>query len=495
MSLKPYINTSFLFMGLMYTALFHSVWLISTQFEIIASTVSWYLPAGVRFAAFMLLPLRSWPILLFSEKLTHFVLFHPGGILDNTAFLSGSLGWYLVHLLLSPALLCTSVYIFRRCFKAPYISNINSTLATLGVGLIISVVLGAVFIGRRAIELQTDITVFFPLLFDFSLGDFVGLIVLCPLLFVLYDREHLHRVNTTLYWIIGAWLFLLLLSSYAYSHGTNISYQVKYLAVFPALFLSYRYAVTGSALSCLLVGVTAFVVAIQSDLSPLEHQFYIIALCVSCLILGASVNHAEQMGGERLMGPVFKKVTHFIGRPHNDDEFVELEVYAGGMVAVEAELVFELGKEITPGSIDTKVPLKHLINAVYAGVEIASSPVIDLNSYGPTAIISDFGVNQGMVVGAPIEQWDSVIENIQTSVFINNEHINSAPSNNVLRGPMAAVAYLIDQAAARNITLPKGCMICSGAITGVHDTVAGASATVSFEGIGNINMKLIPVTP
>ena len=203
----------------------------------------------------------------------------------------------------------------------------------------------------------------------------------------------------------------------------------------------------------------------------------------------------EQMGGERLMGPVFKKVTHFIGRPHNDDEFVELEVYAGGMVAVEAELVFELGKEVTPGSIDTKGPLKHLINAVYAGVEIASSPVIDLNSYGPTAIISDFGVNQGMVVGAPIEQWDSVIENIQTSVFINNEHINSAPSNNVLRGPMAAVAYLIDQAAARNITLPKGCMICSGAITGVHDTVVGASATVSFEGIGNINMKLIPVTP
>ena len=295
MSLKPYINTSFLFMGLMYTALFHSVWLISTQFEIIASTVSWYLPAGVRFAAFMLLPLRSWPMLLFSEKLTHFVLFHPGGILDNTAFLSGSLGWYLVHLLLSPALLCTSVYIFRRCFKVPYISNINSTLATLGVGLIISVVLGAVFIGRRAIELQTDITVFFPILFDFSLGDFVGLIVLCPLLFVLYDREHLHRVNTTLYWIIGAWLFLLLLSSYAYSHGTNISYQVKYLAVFPALFLSYRYAVTGSALSCLLVGVTAFVVASQSDLSPLEHQFYIIALCVSCLILGASVNYAEQM--------------------------------------------------------------------------------------------------------------------------------------------------------------------------------------------------------
>ena len=105
------------------------------------------------------------------------------------------------------------------------------------------------------------------------------------------------------------------------------------------------------------------------------------------------------------------------------------------------------------------------------------------------------GLTKGWSLAHLSSNGIQVIENIQTSVFINNEHIKSAPSNNVLRGPMAAVAYLIDQAAARNITLPKGCMICSGAITGVHDTVAGASATVSFEGIGNINMKLIPVTP
>ena len=98
-----------------------------------------------------------------------------------------------------------------------------------------------------------------------------------------------------LFAIVGAWLLFLLLSVYAYSSGTNISYQVKYLAVFPALFLSYRYAVLGSALSCLLIGLTAFVVASQSNLPPLEHQFYIIALCVSCLILGASISQSLEM--------------------------------------------------------------------------------------------------------------------------------------------------------------------------------------------------------
>lgn len=37
----------------------------------------------------------------------------------------------------------------------------------------------------------------------------------------------------------------------------------------------------------------------------------------------------------------------------------------------------------------------------------------------------------------------------------------------------------------------KGCMICFGVIIGVYDIVVGVSVMVSFEGIGNINMKLI----
>lgn len=99
------------------------------------------------------------------------------------------------------------------------------------------------------------------------------------------------------------------------------------------------------------------------------------------------------MGGEWLMGFVFKKVIYFIGCFYNDDEFVELEVYVGGMVVVEVELVFELGKEVILGLIDIKGLFKYLINVVYVGVEIVLSLVIDLNSYGFIVIISDFGVN------------------------------------------------------------------------------------------------------
>ena len=75
--------------------------------------------------------------------------------------------------------------------------------------------------------------------------------------------------------------------------------------------------------------------------------------------------------------------------------------------------------------------------------------------------------------------------------MINDEQINAAPANNVLNGQMAALAYIIDCAAQRDITLKAGEFICSGAITGVHETVVGATSTVSFEGAGDLNVEFV----
>ena len=201
----------------------------------------------------------------------------------------------------------------------------------------------------------------------------------------------------------------------------------------------------------------------------------------------------EEMGAERIMGPVFKNVYHNIGRAHEEGESLKWPVYKGGFIAVEAELVIEIAEDIAPGSVNTADGVEHLVKAVYAGIEIASSPVVDLNDYGPTAIITDFGNNHGMIVGAAIEDWQSKISNMETKVIINDEVINTAPTDGVLNGPMAAFAYVIDQAAARNITLPAGCKICSGAITGVHETIVGSTSTADFGDAGKINLELVAI--
>lgn len=201
----------------------------------------------------------------------------------------------------------------------------------------------------------------------------------------------------------------------------------------------------------------------------------------------------EEMQVERIMGPVFKNLCHFIGRSHGEGESLQLPVFDGGFIAIEAELILELGEDIAPGSVDTTGDLESYVKAAYAGIEIASSPVPDLNDYGPAAIASDFGNNYGMVVGAPIENWQVGLAGMTTEVFINNELINSAPANNVLNGQMAALAYIIDCAAQRGIMLPAGTFICSGAITGVHETLVGATSTVRFGEVGDLNVEFVKV--
>ena len=86
MKLKDFISVKFLAIGLAYTTLFHSVWLFSTQFEIISGTVSWYLPAGVRLAAFLMLPLHHNH---FPEK--HYYVQTPGAGTYNNLNLFKSL--------------------------------------------------------------------------------------------------------------------------------------------------------------------------------------------------------------------------------------------------------------------------------------------------------------------------------------------------------------------------------------------------------------------
>ncbi|WP_111980143.1 2-keto-4-pentenoate hydratase [Algibacillus agarilyticus] len=201
----------------------------------------------------------------------------------------------------------------------------------------------------------------------------------------------------------------------------------------------------------------------------------------------------EQLKSERLMGPVFKNVRHFIGKAHQDDEQIELPVFENGFIAVEAEIIIEIAQDIEPGTINTADGVAHLVKEMYAGIEIASSPVRDLNSYGPTAIISDFGNNHGMIVGAPIANWQTAIQDLETQVLINGELINKAPSSSILNGQLAALAYIIDTSAQRNIKLKAGDMICSGAITGVHETVVGAKSTTSFAGAGNLNIELVAI--
>ena len=199
----------------------------------------------------------------------------------------------------------------------------------------------------------------------------------------------------------------------------------------------------------------------------------------------------DELGAERILGPVFKDVSITLNEQESTGQSFDLPVFAGGFIAIEPELVVEINQDIAPGSINTEDGVEHLVKAVYAGIEIASSPVVDLNGYGPTAIASDIGNQYGVIMGSSIQHWKTAIATMRTSTEINGELINVAPTDGILNGPMAALAFMIDCCAERGITLPAGSICSTGAITGVHEALVGSTSTVKFGDVCTMNFTLV----
>ena len=187
-------------------------------------------------------------------------------------------------------------------------------------------------------------------------------------------------------------------------------------------------------------------------------------------------------GVNRLAGPIFADqiVTAsdaFIDNP------VPMPVFRGGFAAAEAEFLLRVGTAPDPAKLHYTIPeAMDLIDAVHAGIEIASSPFAGINALGPTVTISDYGNNSGLVIGPAIEDWrDAAITDWRVELTIDGALIGSATAATMLDGPFGAARFLFELLAARGIALQPGDWISSGAVTGVHEVSIGARVDVLFD--------------
>ena len=59
---------------------------------------------------------------------------------------------------------------------------------------------------------------------------------------------------------------------------------------------------------------------------------------------------------------------------------------------------------------------------MYIGIEIASSPLQNINDYGPAVVASDFGNNAGLLLGAEISDWQTrSLESLNCETRIDGE--------------------------------------------------------------------------
>ncbi|MCC2978417.1 2-keto-4-pentenoate hydratase [Sphingomonas sp. PL-96] len=188
--------------------------------------------------------------------------------------------------------------------------------------------------------------------------------------------------------------------------------------------------------------------------------------------------HPPTEGENRLAGPIFAdQIVVATEAP------VAMPVFARGFAAAEAEFLLRIGTAPDPAkrtySMEEAIDLR---DAVHVGIEIASSPFPGINDHGATVTISDFGNNNGLVIGPAIENWRTAgIADWPVELTIDGAPIGAATAASMLDGPFGAARFLFELLAARGIALQPGDWISSGAVTGVHQVSVGARVDVRFD--------------
>ena len=184
-------------------------------------------------------------------------------------------------------------------------------------------------------------------------------------------------------------------------------------------------------------------------------------------------------GTDRLSGPIFVDQVVFA-----DGAAIAMPVFADGFAAAESEFLLRIG--MTPDPAKTNYTIdeaRALIDAVHIGIEIASSPFPGINENGPGVTISDFGNNNGLVVGDGIADWREVdLNNWPVRLSINDQQVGAATAATMLDGPFGAARFLFESMAARGIELDPGQWISTGAVTGVHPVRVGDRVEATFDG-------------
>jgi 2-keto-4-pentenoate hydratase len=186
---------------------------------------------------------------------------------------------------------------------------------------------------------------------------------------------------------------------------------------------------------------------------------------------------SERFGTDRLAGPIFTSKS-----TSSNGSAPDMPAFAEGFAAGEAEFLLRIGATPPAGKISfTLEEAADLIDAVHVGIEVASSPLGAINVLGPIAVVSDFGNNNGLVIGRAIEDWrSSGFEDWLVTTLIDGIEIGTGRASAFPDGAIGSARFLFELMAKRGIALQPGQWISSGAVTGVHDTTPGQTVEAIF---------------
>ncbi len=167
---------------------------------------------------------------------------------------------------------------------------------------------------------------------------------------------------------------------------------------------------------------------------------------------------------------------------------------AGDEMGIEGEIAVRLGTDL-PGRPDgqpyTREDVVGAIAAVMPAIELVQSRYSDLRAVSNLATIADSVSNIGFVHGADATDWRSLdLSRLKVRLSFGDkvelEQVGGNPSGD----PLLPVAWLANRLIATGTHLRAGEIITTGSCTGLIFTGPGKRISVTFEGLGAVELDL-----
>lgn len=179
---------------------------------------------------------------------------------------------------------------------------------------------------------------------------------------------------------------------------------------------------------------------------------------------------------DRLVGPIWRQQFH---QREEHLSPAEVGIFVSGFAAVEAELVIRLDQDLPAHDEGgwTAQEVANLEQHLLVGIEVASSPIPDINSLGPTVIAADFGNNNGLVLGRVLTDSPSAAP-VQLACYVDGQLLGEGSADNLPGGIHHGLATALNILASRGQPVRAGMVFATGAITGIHPIGPGQHCRV-----------------
>jgi 2-keto-4-pentenoate hydratase len=196
---------------------------------------------------------------------------------------------------------------------------------------------------------------------------------------------------------------------------------------------------------------------------------------------------------DRLIGPIWRKQVQL---SEEQPAPTEVGIFASGFAAVEAELVIRLGQDLpahTEGDW-TAEEAAGLEQQLLIGIEVASSPIPDINSLGPTVIAADFGNNNGLVLGSVLANQPGDPP-VPLALYIDEQLIGDGSGANLPGGIHHGLATALNILISRGHPVRAGMVFATGAITGIHPIGVDQHCRVQVQDGPTVELRTAPARP